>query len=458
MNNKAIKYLLTCLTALLTTGIMAQQQRTVFPLSVSKNKRHLTDQSGRYFLYHGDTAWMLFLKFSREEALEYLSARKQQGFNVIQVQLTGFADFNKEAPVNRYGQRPFLSPDGMNKESTDFSRPNPKYFEHVEWVIRKADSIGLALSIAPLWAGCCGEGWAGKGKAMELNKASGNLKFGEYIGQRFAGYKNILWILGGDNDPAADKDNYRQLALGIKKYAPLQLITYHASSSHSSTDVMEQESWLDFSMVYTYFRGFNKAWTRDMPDVYEVSWKEYAKSPTRPFILGESTYEGEHDAWGSELQIRKQAYWALLGGATGHAYGSPVWRCDADWRRYMNLPGAASLKHFYTLFSSLKWEKLVPDTAGVIVISGNGDFAANDYTTTAMAGDRSFSVSYLPTAGTLKVDLSQLKGKTLLASWFDPSNGEQHKGVRMSDKKVQEFHPPPGEHDWVLVIKGSSFF
>ncbi|RYZ34544.1 MAG: DUF4038 domain-containing protein, partial [Sphingobacteriales bacterium] len=188
------------------------------PLKLSKDKRHLTDQKGKYFLYNADTGWMLFLRLNQQETVEYLSQRKSLGFNVIQVQLTGFAQWDGQKPVNRNGQKPFL-------KDNDISVPNPNYFDHIEWVLKKADSIGRIIAIAPLWAGCCGEGWAGKGKPMELNRPEGNFAFGEYLGKRLGRYKHVLWIMGGDNDPGQDSENYRQLALGIKKHAPAQLIT-----------------------------------------------------------------------------------------------------------------------------------------------------------------------------------------------------------------------------------------
>ena len=81
-------------------------------------------------------------------------------------------------------------------------------------------------------------------------------------------------------------------------------------------------------MVYTYFRGFNKAWNCVQQDVYEVCYAEYKKAAGMPFILGESTYEGEHGDWGNDLQVRKQAWWAVLSGAAGHAYGSPRWKME----------------------------------------------------------------------------------------------------------------------------------
>ena len=285
------------LSALLSaaTASAADALAARFPLQLSENRRHLVDQRAQPFLYHADTAWMLFLKLTEAEAAEYLAARRAQGFNAIQVQLTGFL-----GATNRAGDLPFA---GTPPEQ-DFERPNEAFFAHVDKVAAQAEKLGLLLAIAPAWSGCCGEGWAGKennGVLKPLNK-NGPAKshaLGQYLGQRDGKFANVMWILGGDNDPNPAREEIRSLGLGLKDTAPQQLITYHAASSHSSTDVWPaDERWLDVSMVYTYFRGFNKAWNKNQPDVYEVSHAEFAKTTPRPFFLGESTYEGEHSAWG----------------------------------------------------------------------------------------------------------------------------------------------------------------
>ena len=210
----------------------------------------------------------------------------------------------------------------------------------------------MLLAIAPAWSGCCGEGWAGKEKdgapkPLNTNGAEKSRELGRWLGQRYGKFDNVMWILGGDNDPNNAREEIRALGLGLKDTAPRQLITYHAASSHSSTDVWPaDEPWLDVSMVYTYFRGFNKAWNKNQPDVYEVSHAEFAKLPVRPFFLGESTYEGEHGDWGSAVQARKQAYWCVLGGGFGHAYGSPNWNFPTNWREVLELPGAQQPETF----------------------------------------------------------------------------------------------------------------
>jgi hypothetical protein len=304
-----------------------------------------------------------------------------------------------------------------------------------------------------LWSGCCKEGWAGEGKPIEKNGIEKTRRFGEYLGKRYTKFTNLFWIMGGDNDPHEDQEAIRQLALGIKQMAPQHLLTYHAASTHSSTDIWGQdEPWLDVVMVYTYFRGFNKAWNKNQLDVYEVANREYNKKPVKPFFLGESTYEGEHDSWGSALQARKQAYWAILSGGTGHAYGSPLWRLDSTWRKHLDLPGAKSMKHLYTLFTSHAWEKLVPDTANLVAVDGRGTYGTNDYATTAIAADGSYAISYLPSRRSISINLTRLKGSRLKAYWYDPRTGGNKIIGNFTAKKVITLTSPTDE-DWVLLIE-----
>jgi hypothetical protein len=445
-----IGVLLLLMRCLLLPGdaLQAAVPKPQFPLQVSEDRRCLVDQAGRPFLYHADTAWMLFLKLSETEAAEYMAVRKAQGFNTIQVQLSGFL-----GTTNCAGQLPFA---GVPPEQ-DLIRPNEAFFAHVDRVVTRAMELNLLLALAPAWSGCCGEGWAGRGKDGALKPLNQNgpakcHELGRWLGQRYAKFDNVMWILGGDNDPNNAREEIRALGVGLKKSAPRQLITYHAASSHSSTDVWPpDEAWLDASMVYTYFRGFNKAWNKNQPDVYEVSHAEFARAPRRPFFLGESTYEGEHGAWGSGLQARKNAYWCVLAGGCGHAYGSPNWNFPKNWREVLTLPGAASLKHFRNLMESRPWWTLVPDADNLVAVEGRGPFATNDATVTALASDGSFTISYLPTNRALTVDLSRLSGQRVNAMWFNPRTSAGVSIGQFTDKRRQVF-TPPDEGDWVLVL------
>lgn len=433
--------------ALLVSTAAAEWSQPALPLHVDATGRRLVDRQGHPFLYQADTAWMLFLNLTLDEAAEYLRVRQSQGFNAVQVMLTGF-----EGMTNRAGDPPFLG-------KTDLGRPNEAYFQQVDKVIDFAGQQNLVLAIAPLWAGCCGEGWAGRTKdnqpaAMNAQGAEKCRDFGRWLGRRYARHHHLLWILGGDNDPGSARDHYRALAHGLKGAAPHQLLTYHAASSLSSTDAWPGEEWIDVSMIYTYFRGFNKAWNREQPDVYEVGWEEYSRAPARPFFLGESTYEGEHEAWGSALQARKQAYWAILSGGIGHAYGSPNWRCEAGWREGLQRPGAISLGHLRRLFESRPWWLLAPDQGHRFVSAGHGIIATNDYAVAALATDGSFGIAYLPSPRTLTVDLTRLTGSRVRAWWFNPATGHASPIAKVAKESTCTFTPPAREEDadWVLVV------
>lgn len=423
--------------------------RADFPLRVSPSGRYLEDSQGRPFLYQADTAWMLFFRLGLPEAIEYLKARKNQGFNVIQVQLTGFLGMGTVE-----GEMPFAGPD------YDFSTPNEAFFRHVDQVVDEAGKLGLALAMTPAWVGCCGEGWGGKTKAgqtapLGVNGPAKCFAFGQWLGTRYRDRAHVLWIHGGDNDPG-DREEIRQLALGIRDRSPHQLMTYHAASTHCSTDVWPPaESWLDVSMVYTYFRGFNKAWRKDQPDVYEVSLAEYRKQPVRPFFLGESTYEGEHGEWGSALQARKQAWWCVLSGGCGHAYGSPNWNFPENWREVLQLPGAGQMQHLRRFLEARNWHQLVPDLERKLVPAPES-LPPNRGHAAAIARDGMEGLVYYAEATPRLIDPGCLAGSRIRFAWFNPRSGEtgpfQPWAEGGSGRRELK---PPGDGDWFLVVQAS---
>lgn len=413
--------------------------QVAFPLQVSANSRYLEDQNHVPFLYQADTGWTLYFELTKDEVKEYIQARKSQGFNTIQTMLM------LPDRKNRDGIAPF-------RDNDDFSTINQSYFDFVEWVLSYAEKENMLIGIVPMWVSCCRDAWGGENRAMQNNGAEKVAQFGKYIGEKYAHHQNIIWILGGDNDPLMNRSEIDALAKAIKKEAPHQLHTYHAASTHSSLDVWENASWLDFSMVYTYFRGFNKAWIKTQPEVYEVSEKEYQRNKM-PFILGESTYEGEHGDWGSALQARRQAWWCLLSGGCGHAYGSPLWAFPKNWREMLAYPGANSLKHLYSFFTALDWTQLIPDFEQKLIVNGYGTYEVNDWVTTAISRNKKLSISYLPSQRDITADLNALSGKKFKASWFNPTTGE-YTIVEKIFKAGQIIElTPPAPNDWVLYIQ-----
>jgi hypothetical protein len=423
--------------------------QNIFPLKISANKRYFVTQEGKPFLYHADTGWQIFAKLTTEEAVEYLIHRKSQGFNTIQAQIA-----MEPEQANRYGHKPFHG-------NVDFSKPNELYHDHIGRIIQKADSLGLLVALTQPWLGCCLEAFGGNDeKPISRNGPAKNRSYGQYLGKKFSRHKNLFWIAGGDNDPKADRPSLLAFVEGLHSSAPKhQLITYHASPPHSSTDLFQYAPWLGFSFIYTYWREKPNEWVvHDLqPHVYEAALREWSKSDIMPFVLGESQYEGsgieKENDMGTARIIRRQAYWTMLCGGAGEAYGSDLWYFPADWQSKLQYTGANQLKYFITFFESIPWWTLIPDVRHRAVVSGYGDWSKNNYVTTAVNEDRTLMVSYLPQLGQITVDFSYLNGKRFECFWFDPATGKQSETFTVTERSVKRISPTTGE-DVVLVVKG----
>lgn len=78
-------------------------------LQVSDNKRFLVHADGTPFFYLGDTAWELFHRLDRGEAVHYLRTRAEQQFTVIQAVV--LAEYAGLTEPNRYGHLPLKDND-----------------------------------------------------------------------------------------------------------------------------------------------------------------------------------------------------------------------------------------------------------------------------------------------------------------------------------------------------------
>lgn len=420
--------------------------RVKFPLRASANGRYIVGANGKPFFYQADTPWMLLFNLTLPEAEEYMNDRKAKGFSALQIMLTGFMGMK-----NRAGQSPF---DGDN----NLSRPNEAFFAHADAVIQKASEKRMLLMIAPLWSGCCGEGWAGKEKDGKLKPLNSNgpdkaYQWGRWLGRRYNKFNNVAWLMGGDHNPDESFDLIRQMARGIHETAPHQLIAVHNAPNHSSAAFYDDEPWLSLNAAYTY------------EEVFKHSQGEWNRTKhVRPVFLAESGYENESNdgRGGTPFRLRRQAYGAVLSGAVGgHAYGHhELWRVTDKWRQAMQDTGSQQMLFVRHLFATRSWWKLVPEAADDLVTQGRGKAGDIDYITAARAADGSLAIVYIPQSRTISIDLARLKGR-VQANWFDPTNGtlKRVQSGTLRNKGHHEFVPPQknagNENDWVLLLETS---
>ena len=402
-----------------------------YPVEVGPDHRHLVTHGGSPYLVHGDAAWSLISGLTKEEAESYLEDRRRRGFNSIIVNLI---EHKFRGPINRDGEGPFEVPG-------DFSTPNEKYFAHADWVIRKAAEKGIQVFLAPIYLGYTGgdEGWI---KETLANGPEKSLNWGRYVGKRYAGFDNIVWMIGGDRNPGEAREEVEAIVQGIKEFDRRHIITAHCAPENSAIDQYKQEGWLDLNDTYTY------------QIVHSMLEKDYDREPTMPYVLIESTYEGEHDA--SAAQIRRQAYWALLSGATGQFMGNrPIWLFDPGWQAALNSTASNDMTRLKSLFTSRPWSDLVPDVKHEVAVSGLGEFNGLDYLAAARTQDGGTVIAYLPTRRVVTLEMGKISGKQATVWWYNPRSGKSHLFGRFPTSGKRQFSPP-GEGDWVLVLDDSS--
>ncbi len=414
-----------------------------FPLRVESGKRYLIDASGRPFLLNADTAWSLLVQLTREQADQYLEDRRSKGFTAILVNLLE-SYYANNPPRNAYGDAPFTS-------EGDFATPNERYFAHVDYVVSKAAEKGLLLLMTPSYLGCCGDGW------LQHMRNSGTAKlarYGEYLGNRYRAFPNILWVNGGDQAPtsASDRALVDAIASGIRSTDPAKLQTFHGGRFSSALQYTSAP-WMTVNNIYT-----------DASTIVSQAFGEYGRS-TMPFFLIEASYENEG---ASAHTVRQQAYQALLSGAMGHVFGNnPIWNFNGrpiyptseSWQQALGSPGARSITHVASLFAPRMWWSLVPDMGNTLLTAGVQSGA--DRAVAARAADGSFAIAYLPSARTVTVNLGQLAGPRVNARWFDPSSGTYAavSGSPFSASGARAFTPPAsnasGYSDWALLLEST---
>lgn len=445
MHPKVLLFLLLLFT------LPAHAQR----LMVSENNRFLVTEDGKPFFWLADTAWELFHRCNQEEADMYLTKRAEQGFNVVQA--VALAQLDGLHTPNPYGEVPL--------HDLDPTRPNEKYFEHVDYIIKKADDLGIYVALLPTW----GDKVFSKGKdGPEIFNPTNARVFGDWIGNRYRDFDNIVWVVGGDRSPRDDSQDvvvWNAMAEGIAEGTggyDKALMSFHPAPRWGSSNWFHQEQWLDFNMFQT----------GHCPDkrTYGRITRDYNLRPIKPVLDGEPLYEDHPNCFNAkELgysipeDIRRRMYWNVFAGAFGQSYG-----CHAVWQMYtldkepknqplrpwpvaLDLPMANQARHLKNLMLSRPFLTRIPDQS--MVIDAHED-ALNGYVIATRDSQGTYAMIYFPTGIPSILDLTKLSGQTFDTWWFDPRTGNAFQGASLNKSDKISIEPPTSGkgHDWVLVV------
>jgi hypothetical protein len=390
----------------------------------------------------GDSPQALIVNVSLPDAEGYFADRANAGFNAVWINLLcngytgGRSDgttFDKIAPFSTPG---------------DLSEPNEQYFRRADAMIRIAASYGLTVFLDPIETG----GWL---DVLRKNGIAKDYLFGEWLGNRYKEFPNIVWFNGNDfqqwEDPDADAA-VLAVARGIKATDKHHIHTVELDYSTSGS--RDDSNW-------TPIIGLDAAYT-NYPTYAQVL-REYDRRAPMPVFMVEANYEFEHEYSGPET-LRRQEYWSLLSGASGQLYGNKfIWQFIDGWKDNLQTTGVRELQYVTKLFARRPWFRLVPDQRHELVTAGYGRFeligSVNDsnYVTAAATPDGTLAIAYLPTRRTVTIDLGRMNGE-VNAHWYDPTRGTYISvpGSPFRNAGSRNFTPPSknwtGDADWVLVL------
>jgi hypothetical protein len=488
---------------------------------------YLTDSAGNPYMLVGDSPWTLMCSLTptltgTNSMGAFFADRKSHGFNAVLVEIIGSSgDGCSTTNAALDGTLPFTS--GSNENSYIYSSENSAYFAEVDTMLNIAAANGITLvlgtiSTAPVTS--TGTVSSGPLNAARLssNSYSGMYAFGQYLGNRYKNYGNIIWFTAEDFQDWTSSTTYNgytdnqlmaAIAAGIantdSNHLSTEELNYNTSYGNQDTGFAATQT---INSIYTYTANGDE------------TYLGYNSVPAQPIVLIEGDYEYSSYSflkpWPSgggctgtngnippttssplyDLSTRLTQWWHVTaGGLGGFLYGSCVTGSSvvpSGWPTYIDSPGATQIAYWNSFWSALPWQNMQPDQTHQVVTAGYGTYQtgassggcvspfpgscnlfADNYVTTLWNPNGTLAVIYLPgtTTGTttptfavntgITVNLAKFVGNTT-AQWFDPSAGSYTaiSGSPFTNSGTHVFTPPSlnsrGAPDWVLLLQSTA--
>ena len=493
MNNSCKSTVILSIAAFVAFGVFSAHAAPLPRLRVSPNGRYFVKADGSPFFWMGDTEWALY-HLTREDAELYLKDRVAKKFTLIQTIVTFWGGLERP---NAYGETVFVNGDPAH--------PNEAYFKQVDWVVDKAESLGLYIGMVPIWSkeyvqqdpkllrnpsyGPSIISAIRPDKPSVLDKTSA-FNYGKFLGSRYRD-KPIVWILGGDWFADGVEDVWRSLAAGLAEGdGGTHLKSYHPKSPRSSSQWFHNDAWLHFNLLQTGHTSLNRS--------YDLIAEDWNRTPVKPVVDGEGGYEGYNGI--QPALVRRIAYCGIFAGAAGYTYGANALfgaesnaaargprpgrsaaapaagrgaaRGGAEfmrdeetprtgppprtmsWKDAMQMPAGSQMQYLRALIESRPMLTRIPDQWLIADPLGTADRIQ-----ACRSSDGSYAFIYTTTGAKLSIRLvdriyEKLSGTTIKAYWYDPRTGAATHIEDFPKSEGRQFTPPssgPG-NDWVLVL------
>lgn len=451
-------------------------------IKVDASKSYLTTSDGKPFFWLADTGWELFHRLNREEAIQYLDARKEQGFNVI-LAVTLAQNTGLTQP-NYYGDLPFKNLQSLEWAETPGNDSSDSvaydYWDHVDYIIKEAAKRKLYIGLLPAWGDKVLPSAPDPAIFSDENRS---YTYGKKIAERYKKLPNIIWILGGDRPPRLNKwvngeeiiihdyrPIWRAMAKGIQDVSGKDVFIAYHPGWHTSEYFKDEDKWLSMNAIQSGHASRNfKIWDSIRVDLQAT--------PKRPFMDLEPCYEDhpvnpwdgrwtrESRGYFNDYDVRARIYRGVFAGACGAVYGHhsiwqfldtarnyPIWNGDTiiTWQKALTAKASTHIHYLRELMESHKDFNRMEDS--LLIASDRGsDYRDLIIATMNRAGK--YAMIYLPRPTPIQVNLDRLqKGKKRI-TWFNPVTGKKNILEKKQDAGIVSVTPPNKEQpDWVLII------
>lgn len=385
-------------------------------LQVSDDGRLLVHADGTPFLWIGDTCWAAPVHATRAEWKQYVISRANQGYAVLQMSIA--PDWALERA--RRAVEPFLS------KLPDITKPNPEYFQEMDWKLELANDHGLLVMLCGLME-----------TPYRYPAPEQVAVLSRYVAAR---YSSFAVLFSPSFDSGIHEPETLAAANAIREAAPANLITMHMGTGVGPR--FHTADWLAFDMYQSGHNGGDRA--RQSARATGMPTEIRSLPPRKPIVNGEAIYEG---VLGGAYDVRRTAWLSFLSGAVGYTAGiNEIYAWNEDALARMNLPSSDQVALLARVLRAIPWWNLAPVPERIL----NQPKDRARLMAFALTADRSLGIAYLPQNDTLALDLRGC-ASAYDTLWINPATGEFRQDAAVSPSPDVRLAAPDAK-DWVVVL------
>lgn len=407
------------------------------PVRVSRDRSHFEHADGSPFFWLADTAGAGGAVSSSRDWQRYASIRCSQLFNVA---------------VWGLGLGQNAGPDSALEGFPERIKINPHFFQQLDSKIDTLSHEGILSAIEPLPLRTGGPG----GLGLPDDQTALLLR---YLIARWD-CEPVAWLIGSPGDgPENDRwHNVCAAAFTNSVHAP---VVFYAGRAPED---LRNQKWVD-ALALDASTGDSRDQAAAVGGPGQGN-ADRAPLPVVLFMARENGFVANSQTRVQSDQVRHAAYEGLFrrrpAGITYAAEGVADWDRTADntpaaglgagmplWEKSLFLPGAKQMRYLANLVNSIDFWRLRPEPDA---LPGPSHVPAAERAVAAVSrSPKDLTLVYLPQSNPVEVSLQAMPPSPLI-SWLEPRQGFSRSAVAVVSGSVCQF-PPPGEGDWVLVIR-----